>query len=255
MSDPIPAVVLAGGRNKPEMAAATGVEMRALIPIGGRPMLEHVLDALSAAESIGEITVVGAAPSSNGFRHIADRGGFVENIYSGLEQVHSDNAVISTSDIPFVTAESVDDFVRLARVEGADIIYPIVRVEDCYSRFPGVKRTAVRLNEGSYTGGNIMLVRRAFMEAQRERLARAYALRKSPLKLALMVGFGTTFKLALSIAMRKPMLSISELESAISRVVGGKARAVISRYPELATDIDRESDLLAVEAAKTPPVI
>ena len=245
-AEPVAAIVLAGGRNKSEMAAAAGEEMRALIPFRGRPMFRWVVEALGAADSVGEITVVGPVPESEGFRVTADRGGFVENVYAGLEKVPTEaSALISTSDIPFLTSQAVDDFVRLARAEEADIVYPIVGVEDCYREFPGLKRTALRLIEGEYTGGNMVLVRQGFMDSQRERLAQAYGLRKSPLGLALMIGMSTSLKLGISIAARRPLLSLVDLESAISRVVGGKARAVISRHAEIATDIDRPSDLAA----------
>jgi GTP:adenosylcobinamide-phosphate guanylyltransferase len=229
------------------MAAASGVELRALTPVLGRPMIDHVVDALRQARSLSQIVVVGDLPESP----VRDQGGFVENIYAGLDATQGELALIATSDIPFVTAESVDDFVAQATAAGADLVYPVVRLEDCYSRFPGLKRTAVRLKEGEFTGGNMMLARREFMESQRERLARAYALRKSPLKLAMMVGAGTTARLALSVITRQPTLSIPELEASISRVLGGTARAVISRYPELATDVDRPSDLAAAEQFAT----
>ena len=100
----------------------------------------------------------------------------------------------------------------------------------------------------------MMLVKRDFMDAQRERIARAYSLRKRPLRLALMLGTSVTLRLAVSVASKRPLLSIQELESAASQLVGGRARAIISRFPEIATDIDRASDLAAIEAIKTPQV-
>jgi GTP:adenosylcobinamide-phosphate guanylyltransferase len=243
--------VLAGGNNKPEVEAATGVLSRALTPLFGRPMLDYVVDALAAAESVSDIIVIGNVPVSSNARQVPDQCGFVENLYAGLEATSGDPVLIATSDIPFLTSESIEDFLDRGAAAGADIVYPIVRVEDCYTRFPGLNRTVVRLKEGEFTGGNAMLVRRKFMEAQRARLARAYALRKNPLKLAMMVGIGVTLKLALTVATRRPMLSIPELEGSISRVLGGSARGLISRYPELATDVDRLSDLEAAEKFKT----
>ena len=249
----VPAVVLAGGRNKPPMAAAAGSEYRALTPFRGRPMVDHVVRALCEAESVAEITVVGPIPASNGFRVIADHGGFVENIYAGLDAVEAEFVLISTSDIPFVTSESIDAFIAQARAEDADVVYPVVRLEDCYKQFPGIKRTAVRLKEGEFTGGNVALVRKEFMDTQRERIARAYGLRKSPLQLALMIGLGTAIKLAGTIILRRPLLSIPQLESSISRVIGGKSLAAVTGYAELATDIDRDSDLAVAESVRTLP--
>jgi GTP:adenosylcobinamide-phosphate guanylyltransferase len=245
-------VILAGGRNKPDFVRESGIEFRSLTPYQGRPMVDHVITALHQTDSIAEIIVVGAGPPTGNFQGVPDHGGFVENTYAGLEAAGGETVLISTSDIPLITAESVEDFLRLALQADADIVYPIVHVEDCYRRFPGVKRTSAPLKDGDFTGGNMMLVRRRFMESQKDRLSRAYALRKSPLKLAMMIGMGTTVKLTLSILLRRRLLTLNELESAISRVLGGKVRAVVSRYPEIAADIDQPSDLAAIEGAKTP---
>src|ERR1041385_8556923 len=95
----------------------------------------------------------------------------------------------------------------------------------------------------------MMLMRPDFLLSHRDRIASAYAARKTPLKLAMMLGPGTVGRLALSIAGVRSALSIPALELAAGRLLGGTARAYISSYPEIATDIDRPSDLEAVSAA------
>ena len=57
------AVVLAGGKNSPKMAAATGVTNRALTLIGTQTMLESVVSALTETPSIGRVFVVGDVPT------------------------------------------------------------------------------------------------------------------------------------------------------------------------------------------------
>ncbi len=246
-SETVPAVVLAGGKAKPEVVAATGVANRALVQVDGRTMLDHVVGALVAAESVGRIVVVGDVPDSESYARVPDRGSMVENMYAGLEVLGpSPFALIATSDIPYVTRDGVDDFVQRAVAAGGDFVYPIVRVADCYAKFPGLKRTAVKIREGEFTGGNIVLVRPDAMARMHDRISRAYALRKSPAKLALMLGLGTVTLFGLSILIRRGLLSIPRLEAAVSRLMGGKARAAISPYPELATDIDSAEDLAAL---------
>jgi hypothetical protein len=39
------------------------------------------------------------------------------------------------------------------------------------------------------------------------------------------------------------------LERAVGRLLGGTAKAYVSPYPEIATDIDKPSDLAAIEGA------
>jgi hypothetical protein len=85
------------------------------------------------------------------------------------------------------------------------------------------------------------------MQAQRERIAQAYAARKSPLRLAWMLGLGTVFRFGLSFVFGPKVLRIADLEASVSRLLGGKARALLCSDPEIATDIDRASDLAALK--------
>lgn len=240
----IPAIVLAGGKAKPDMIAASGQENRALVSLRGQTMLDHVIDALKGAECISSIVVTGNVPDSSRYRVVPDQGGFVENIFTGLEQIEDAHRVlICTSDIPFITAEVVEDFCVNGNALQADMVYPIVLVETCLQKYPGMRRTALSLKEGRYTGGNMMLVNPDFMQAQRERIALAYAARKSPLRLALMLGLGTAIRVTLAMTILPRILTIPSLEASACRLVGGTARAYISPYPEIATDIDRAEDL------------
>ena len=53
------ALVMAGSRGPSDpVAQYCGVTHKALAPIAGRPMIEHVLDALAAAPSVGKIILV-----------------------------------------------------------------------------------------------------------------------------------------------------------------------------------------------------
>jgi GTP:adenosylcobinamide-phosphate guanylyltransferase len=243
----IPAVIMAGGTAKQDIIEATGVTNRALIPINGRPMVSYVVDALRGAKSVERIVLVGDLPDSLDYARVGDQGGFVENLFAGLEACRgAEYALVATADIPFVTSESVDDFVRNGRDLCADVVYPVVRVEECYRRFPGVKRTAASLRDGKLTGGNMVLMRPEFMLAQRDRIADAYGARKSPIRLALMLGIGTTLRAVVALTAVPSLLSVGHLEAAVGRLLGGTARAYVSSYSEIATDIDRPSDLEAI---------
>jgi hypothetical protein len=249
LSSAIPAVVLAGGQAKPEIVAATGQTNRALIPIDGRPVISYVIEALRQAESIGEAIVVGDLPPDPSYTSLPDTQDFAGNLFSGLEQAGgSDYTLISTVDIPFITGDVVEDFVTHARATGADIIYPIVHVGACYERFPGVKRTAWPLREGKFTGGNMVLARTEFMLSHRQRIMEAYEARKTPLRLAMMLGLGTVLRALGARKINPNLLSVAQLERAAGRLLGGTAKAYVSPYPEIATDIDKPSDLEAIKA-------
>jgi molybdopterin-guanine dinucleotide biosynthesis protein A len=245
-----PAIVLAGGPAHPEIAAAAGVTHRADIPYNGRRMVDFVVDALAASPAVDGVAVVGPLPPDGRYTVAGDRGGFVPNIYSGLEVTHTDApfVLLATCDIPFLTAESVTDFVEAALPLDADLVWPVVTVEACYARYPGIKRTALTLHEGNYTGGNLMLLKPSFLRSNEPRISQAFAARKSPLRLGAMLGPGTLMRVLLTLALKRPFADIASLEQAVSRLIGGKARAVVSGFPELATDIDRAGDLAALQA-------
>lgn len=248
-------MVLAGGKAKPELAAATGQTKRALVVVNGMTLLRLVVEALRAADSVvGPITVVGDMPESTDYTRLPDGGDFVANVFAGLSaNAGAPFVLISSCDLPFLTGEAVAAFTRgavaLAEETGAGLIYPVVPVAACLERFPGVKRTSLRLREGTLTGGNLMLVRPDFLLAQRQRIADAYAARKSPLKLARQLGVGTLGRLLVSQMVAPGLLTIPFLEARVSRLLGGPARALICPYPEIATDLDRPSDFAAVGLA------
>jgi len=245
----VPAVILAGGSARPELAAQAGTALRALVPVAGRPMVEWVAEALAGAECVDGIVAVGSVPEAGRWRRLPDAGSFVDNVYGGLEASGpADHVLFVTCDLPFLTPESVDDFVRRALELNADVVYPVVKAADCAARFPGIRRTAVSLREGRLTGGNLMLARASFLLAQRGRIAAAYAARKSPLRLARMLGLGVLARFAASKIVGGSVLPIHALEEAASCLLGGRARALASAYPEIATDIDRAEDLRACEA-------
>lgn len=247
----IPCVVLAGGRAKPEMEAVIGHSNRALALFRGKTLLCRVVDALREADPQSAICVVGNVPEDVAYKRRPDSGEFVGNVLAGVREFEQHPFVlITTSDLPFLTGAVVADLVRqsltIAQTSGADVLYPVVPVAACYARFPGVKRTAVRLKEGAFTGGNLMLVRPAFVLQREKRLGDLYAARKHPFRLALMLGLGTVARLALAQTLSPAFLSIPQLERSASRLLDGTARALICDMPEIATDLDRPSDFSAV---------
>lgn len=241
-------VVLAGGQNSPAMAAAAGTQNRALTKLGARTMLEYVVSALSDAPGIGKIYVVGDVPSSGAYTQVAAGETLLENLMAGLDAAggaDGERVLVSTSDIPFVTAEALEDFVGRAAASGADLCCSYVPLALCRERFPEMKRTAIKTADGEFTLGNVMLVNPRLLRTNHAAIARAYAARKSPAKVAGLLGAGLLLRLIAAQLFLPRLLTVAALEQAVGKLLGPSARAagLCSPFPEIGTDIDSPADI------------
>ena len=238
------AVVLAGSLNDGLLRECSPVSYEALIPIGSRMMVEYVCDALLASAYVEEVVVVGPEEQlstifSRGRIRVAPAGKTVlENVQIGIKALSANRRVlVVTSDIPLITAEAIDDFIKQGQDQTVDFYYPIVARSVVESRFPGVKRTYISLKEGIFTGGNLFLVNPdifLYCLFKGEQLVKA---RKNPWQLARLVGIPFFVKF---LAYR---LSLKEAQAKVSKLLGIKGVAVISHYPEVGFDIDKPNDL------------
>ncbi|MDD3927699.1 MAG: nucleotidyltransferase family protein [bacterium] len=237
-------VVLAGGRNRDSLYEATGAANKALIKLADKPMAEYVVSALKRSRQVERVALVGPAgmDSVGADIMLPDKPTLLENVNQGMTAFPNDEyLLVATADIPLLTPRAVDDFVGRAQRLEADIVYPIVSRAVSENRFPGQKRTYVRLREGAFTGGNLMLVHSRFIRQQQALIEQVYAMRKQPLKLAGILGFSLVLRLVLGLA------GLPEVEQAAGRLIRGKAKAMVTTFPEVAFDVDKPSDLEAVK--------
>jgi GTP:adenosylcobinamide-phosphate guanylyltransferase len=244
----VPAIVLAGGINSPAMAAATGVQIRALVELTpGKTMLDYVLKAVTSARSVSEVIVVGNVPRSDEYVTLPSSQTFLQNLIKGVQAVPAgaDKVLIVTSDIPFVNAVAIDDFVQLALYSRADFCYPVIPMPIYRKTFSMMKRTTLRLADGEFTGGNIMLMSADYVKKHQKTIINAYAARKNVFTLGSMLGWDVFGKIIVSQLGAPNVLSIEMLERGVSRLLGhgAKAKAIITEYPSLGTDVDKPADV------------
>ncbi len=237
------AIVLAGQPNRGLLKTAYPTEYEAEIPVGGRRMGDWVLDAVAEAPSVSSIGLVG--PSSlyrEGVALAPMVGDMFGNILQGLATAPqgTDLVLFVTSDIPWITPRIVEAFLGAAPRD-VDVVYPVIPKAVAESRFPGTKRTYVRLREGIFTGGNLFLARAEAVPRLKERAEVLLAHRKSPLTLARDVGIGLLIRL---IAGR---LSLAQAESRVGGILGIQGRAIIFPYAEAGVDVDKPEDLQLAE--------
>jgi len=205
------------------------------------------VDALQTAGCVGRIVAVGDVASEGLQDIIEPEGDLVSNIKKGIDALDASGHVLMvSSDIPLLTAEAVEDFIKRAVPFEADMAYPILRRADCEARYPEMKRTYVKTADGVFTGGNMMLLSTRFIEEHYDAIAGAYAARKQPLKLARMIGVGILLRVMMAQVI-PAAVSVAALDRRVSKMFGAKVAAVISQFPEIGEDVDKPSDVAAVE--------
>jgi GTP:adenosylcobinamide-phosphate guanylyltransferase len=235
------------------MQVPEGYNSRAMVQIGSKTMLQWVVDALKSSQTVGRLVAVGNVAAEGLDQTLEPSTGFFENMMIGLEACDPNEPVlILSSDIPLITGEAIDDFVNRAVETGGEMCYPVITKESCMAKYPQMKRTFFKTKDGTFTGGNMLLMSPAFLRANESRIAGAYAARKQPLKLAAMVGFGVLIRAAIAQFVCPAILPVPMLERAVGKMLGGKVVAIPTDYPEIGEDVDKPSDLDAVRKLLLP---
>jgi len=241
----VDAVVLAGGDGG---VIDPSVHIKGLVPIAGKPMVEWVVDALREAETIAQIAVV--VPTAEGLGSWVDKadkivvstGEFVDNCIAGIDSFRNDRHVlVTTGDLPALTPEAIDDFVTQSEARQADISYPLVSKDDMLEQFPGSERTFVKIAGGRVTGGNMMVIAPSLVAQSREIGQRFFDTRKSPLKMARVVGFTFVVKMATG------RLDPADVEAKLGQLLGGTCAAIYTRHASIGADVDKPVDVIVSE--------
>ncbi len=250
---PVVAVVLAGGDPEDRLAAAVGAPSKALVPLRDAPMGAYVATALRASGAVSRIVWVGKTDHQvRGLVDVVVGGGrrMVDSLALGLGAAMAtapeQRLLVVTADIPWWDAVGVLDFVAGAPAD-ADLLYPVVREADAMARFPEQRRTFVGLADGRFTGGNAVLLSPAAVPALLPVIDTFYTARKRPLALAALVGPTTLWSLITRRA------TLASLEERVSRILGLRARVLVSSDAAIAADVDHPDHLPAT--LSLPPLV
>ena len=243
----VDAVVLAGGPADPTLTR--DALPKAFAVIGESTMVERVLAALRGVPQIRRVAVVGPDPMPPAVAAVATlavpaAGGILDNLAAGLCALEHNAppgaaspgdvaaVLVAAADVPLLTAEAVAAFLREAQRASADAAYAIVPREDVARAAPGVRKTFVRVADGEFTGGSLVLLRPGAFARARPVIERAVLARKRPWELARLLGIGTLLGLATG------RLRIAALERRAETVAGLRARAIVCRDAGVALDVD-----------------
>jgi GTP:adenosylcobinamide-phosphate guanylyltransferase len=242
-------IIAAGGTIAPgdPLFDYTNGKPKSLLKIGDRTMLEYVISAVQGVTGISNMVVVGidendvppalrSAGSQLAF--LPDSGGLVQNIKTAidyLDQRQSDPQplLVTTADIPLLTSDVLERFIDSCRPFDRLAYYNLVSRETLERAFPNSQRTFVKLKGVQVAGGDLALAHPRIIHTNPELWEAMYNARKHAWRLARLVGPLTILKLLTR------QMSIAEIESKASRLIGEPVRILNSPYAELAMDVDK----------------
>ena len=238
------AVVLAGSRpGKDPFAESYGTDLKALIPVGGKPMVQRPVEALLASADVKSVRVLGQQPER--IREVlpADSRLSVEasgdTIASTLEKMCVDPNVqwpilLTTADHALLTPDMIADF--LAKSQATDIAIGVVGREALTKRLPHTQRTWLKFRGGAYSGANLFLLGgpniRSTLELWRSNEQNRKEAWRMLLTVGLFAGLGALLRLR----------TLQQTLDSVGRKLGLNIRAVELSDPLAAVDVDKPAD-------------
>lgn len=251
-ADSVTAIVLAADRQVPDaVAEEAGTRCKALAPVAGIPMLHRVLQALWDSTLVDRIILCGppqdvieATPElqerlrSPGIAWVACAGSPSASALNGFAAIPPERTtLLTTADHALLSPSMVRFFLRQARAGNWDLAVAVAEHRAVLARFPGTRRTAIRLRGGPFCGCNLY----AFLTPRGRRLAelwhRVEQERKRPWRIvARLLGWRSMVGYALG------RLTLEQALQRLSRRLGVRIGAVVLPYPEAAVDVDTPAD-------------
>ncbi|MCG8590415.1 MAG: nucleotidyltransferase family protein [Proteobacteria bacterium] len=245
------ALVLAGRRSAEDpLARAAGAPHRALLDVGGEPMLERVLRALDAAASVDGVEVsiddpdalrsfsqLAAREAAGALRLSASAASPSRSVLAGLERAGTQPLLVTTADHALLQADWVEAFLREAdRDADVDVAVALVAASRIRAAFPDARRTYLPFRGERYSGANLFAFRTPRARAAAEFWSRAEHQRKRPWRLVATFGFST---LLLFLLRRLDLAAAFERASSI---VGVRIAPIVLPFAEAAIDVDKLAD-------------
>lgn len=242
------ALIMAGKRSGvlDPLAARAGVAQKCVVPVGGKPMIEHVVEAVSACDRVGAIRIVAHEPDEiaalpsvaklvTDGRLTFHEGKFniVDSVFSGAEGVEFP-MMITTADNCLVTAEGYAEFIDKALAQGADAGAALARKEDVIAADPQGQAKFYQFTDGGYSNCN------TYWLANEQALAAAEVMRgggqfvKYPSRIAKAFGVINLIRFYLGWGTKE------KLFEQVSRRFGFKLMPIVMSNGEYAVDVDNE---------------
>jgi molybdopterin-guanine dinucleotide biosynthesis protein A len=249
--DGVYALVLAGSRASGDpLCAAHQVETKALIPVGGEPMLTRVLRALSQSGQLRQAPFVSGL-SETSFNQARSgmpailtasvTGGPASSVLGVLESSAPSPLLVTTCDHALLTPEMIQYFVREAIQSGDDLSIGFASKTTIQGRYPETRRTYLPFGGEPMSGCNLFFIASAEALKVIQFWKQAEQDRKKPWRIALRFGPLTALRLLLG----RP--AAAQAFAILSKRLGARIAPIMMPFAEAAIDIDTPADLALVE--------
>jgi len=254
MNEGLTALVLAGSRGPDDpMTRASGVRHKALILVGGEPMLRRVIRALGASPEVGRIVVCiespeivermpGLAEAAAGkpVSTFPAAGSPSRSVAAALKELGTP-LLVTTGDHALLKPQWITHFLKY-KPASADAAVALARSEVVLGETPGTERTYLRFSEAAYSGCNLFHFATPESIGLAELWQKIEVLRKQPFKMLQLLG--PTYALRY----RLGTLSLQAALKRLGALAGGVEAAVVELpFGRAAIDVDKPADLELVE--------
>ena len=231
------AVITAGGRIDGPFAARAGTEVKALVPLGGGTLIDAALEAARAtADAIAVVggEAVRAHCAGRADRFIDESPSGAENVRRALQAWPGEDLLYLTSDIPFVTAAGVRDF--LERSSHFALTMAVAASARYARAFADAPAHEVRLRGERIANGSAFYFRAGSAEAVMTVAGAFFDARKDLRRLAALLGPRLAGRYLTG------RLRVADIERRAGAVLGVPVAAIRECDPGLCYDVDNLED-------------
>lgn len=242
------AVILAGGRIGGAFARRTGVTIKALLELEGRPLLERTVTAVRGSRYLERICVIGPnqveplARQAGADLFVREQGTGIDNLIGGVAALEASGRIlVSASDLPFLRSEDVDQLITCTPPL-ASLSYAIFTRGEWEAAFPGAPATFFALRDGDFTGGCLFVLDAPAVLGVEPQLQHAFRARKSPISMARILGARMTTQLILGRLHRRLAPSTEDARRRVQRLTGVPCAVARGCSPRIKADVDNWHD-------------
>ena len=243
------AVVLAGSRPGGDaFAQSFGTDLKALIEVGGEPMVRRPVRALLESNQVGKVLVLSQAPNRIAAVLPDDarievrqsRGTIAETMFELIDENKVEwPLLVTTADHALLDAQTVDEFWRAG--SGSDIGIGLVERANLMQRLPETRRTWLKFRGGAYTGANLFALRSPAIRPAIELWRSVEQDRKKAWRVISLLGPGVLVAVALR------LVSLEGVLAQLGARLGLSITAVRLSNPLAGIDVDKVEDLELAE--------